>query len=157
MLSIILIAFVLVAVHAAGLAVPLRGFTTRWQSLPSTRFWPITRRLIHMTWWLILIQLSEIAVWGLFYLWWGCLPNTEAAFYFAGVTYTSIGYAELGGFCAPHLHRDTSLRGRQRPDHAADAFHAGKSHANPAAATSSRIAQAVGAFRSHDRGALSLC
>ena len=68
MLSVILIAFVLVAVtvavHAAGLALLLRAFTTRWQSLPLTRFWPITRLLIHMTWWLILIHLSEIAVWG---------------------------------------------------------------------------------------------
>jgi hypothetical protein len=99
MLSIILIAFLLVAVtvavHAAGLALLLRAFTTRWQSLPPTRFWPITQLLIHMTWWLILIHLSEIAVWGLFYLWWGCLPDAEAAFYFAGVTYTSIGYGDL--------------------------------------------------------------
>jgi hypothetical protein len=99
MLSIILIAFVLVAVtvavHAAGLAMLLRAFTTRLQSLPPTRFWPITRLLIHMTWWLILIHLSEIAVWGLFYLWGGCLPDAEAAFYFAGVTYTSIGYGDL--------------------------------------------------------------
>ncbi len=98
MLSIILIAFVLVAVtvalHAAGLAVLLRAFAS-WQSLPPTRFWPITWRLIHMTWWLILIHLSEIAIWGLFYLWWGCLPDAEAAFYFAGVTYTSIGYGDL--------------------------------------------------------------
>jgi hypothetical protein len=99
MLSVILIAFVLVAVtvavHAAGLAVLLRALTTRWQSLPPTRFWPITQLLIHMTWWLILIHLSEIAVWGLFYLWWECLPDAEAAFYFAGVTYTSIGYGDL--------------------------------------------------------------
>jgi len=95
MLSIILIAFVLVAVTVAGLAMLLRAFTTRWQSLPPKRFWPITRLLIHMTWRLILIHLSEIAVWGLFYLWWGCLPDAEAAFYFAGVTYTSIGYGDL--------------------------------------------------------------
>ena len=32
---------------------------------------------------------------GLFYLWWGCLPDAESAFYFAGVTYTTIGYGEL--------------------------------------------------------------
>ena len=65
--------------------------------------------------------------------------------------------AELGGLCAPHLHRDTSLRGGQRPDHAADAFDAGKSRANPAAASSSRVEQAAGAPGSHDRGALPLC
>ncbi len=99
MLSIILIASVLVAVtvavHAAGLALLLGAFTTRLQSLPPRRFWPTTWLLIHMTWWLILVHLSEIAVWGLFYLWWGCLPDAEAAFYFAGVTYTSIGYGDL--------------------------------------------------------------
>ena len=39
-----------------------------------------------MIWWLILIHLAEIAVWGLFYLWRGCLPDAEAAFYFSGVT-----------------------------------------------------------------------
>jgi hypothetical protein len=48
-----------------------------------------------MTWWLILFHLAEIALWGLFYLWWGCLPDAEAAFYFAGVTYTSIGFGDL--------------------------------------------------------------
>ena len=98
MLSIILIAFVLVAVtvavHAVGLAVLLRAFVS-WQSLPPTRFWPITWLLIRVTWWLILIHLAEIAVWGLFYLWQGCLPDAESAFYFAGVTYTTIGYGDL--------------------------------------------------------------
>jgi hypothetical protein len=43
-----------------------------------------------MTWWLILFHLAEISVWGLFYLWWGCLPDPEAAFYFSAVTYTTI-------------------------------------------------------------------
>ena len=62
--------------------------------------------------------------------------------------------AELGGLCAPHLHRDTSLRRGQHPDHAADAFDAGKSHANSAAASSCRVAPATGAFGSHDRGAI---
>ena len=98
MLSIILSACVLVAVtvamHAAGLTVLLRAMR-RWQVLPLTRFWPITWLLIRMTWCLMLIHLAEISVWGWFYLRRGCLPDAEAAFYFAGVTYTSVGYGDL--------------------------------------------------------------
>ena len=98
MIYIIFIAWVpvavTVAVHAAGLAVLLSGWA-RWHALPPTRFWPITWLLIRVTWWLILIHLVEISVWGLFYLWKGCLPNAESAFYFAGVTYTTIGYGDL--------------------------------------------------------------
>ena len=41
------------------------------------------------------LHLAEILVWGLFYLWWGCLPDAEAAVYFSGVTYTTIGYGDL--------------------------------------------------------------
>src|ERR1035438_9002448 len=38
--------------------------------------------------------LAEIAIWGFFYLWRGCLPNSEAAFYFSGSTYTTLGYGD---------------------------------------------------------------
>ena len=98
MLSIILIAGALVAVtvavHAAGLAVLLRALMKSHAQLP-TRFWPVTRLLIALTWWLILIHLAEISVWALFYFWQGCLPDAESAFYFAGVTYTTVGYGDL--------------------------------------------------------------
>jgi len=97
-LTIIFFAWVLVAVtvavHAAGLAFLLSDWA-RWQALPPTRFWPITWLLIRVTWWLILIHLVEVLVWGLFYLRKGCLPDAESAFYFAGVTYTTIGYGDL--------------------------------------------------------------
>jgi hypothetical protein len=98
MFSIILIACVLVAgtvaVHAAGLVVLLRALMRRQAALP-TRFWPATWLLIRMTWCLIFFHLAEISVWGWFYLWRGCLPDAEAAFYFSGVTYTSLGYGDL--------------------------------------------------------------
>jgi Ion channel len=51
--------------------------------------------LIRVTWWLILIHLVEISVWGLFYFWKGCLADAKSAFYFSGVTYTTIGYGDL--------------------------------------------------------------
>lgn len=98
MTSIILSACVLVAVtvavHAAGLAVLLRRFI-RLDALPPTRAWPITRMLLRMVWWLILLHLAEISVWGLFYWWRGCLPDAETAFYFSGVTYTTLGYGDV--------------------------------------------------------------
>lgn len=98
MLSIILSACVLVAgtvvVHAVGLVVLLRA-VMRWRSRLPTGFWIITRMLIGITLSLILIHAAEISVWGLFYLWRGCLPDAEAAFYFAGVTYTTVGYGDL--------------------------------------------------------------
>jgi hypothetical protein len=58
-------------------------------------FWPVTRMVIGLTVCLILIHLAEIAVWGLFYFWQGCLPDAETAFYFSGVTYTTVGYGDL--------------------------------------------------------------
>jgi hypothetical protein len=51
--------------------------------------------VIGMTCWLILVHLLEISVWGLFYFWQGSLPDAESAFYFSGVTYTTIGYGDL--------------------------------------------------------------
>ena len=83
-----------VAVHAAGLAAVL-VIGPRLLARPPTRFWPIAWLLIRLTWWLILIHLVEISVWGSFYLWQECLPNAESAFYFSGVTYTTVGYGDV--------------------------------------------------------------
>jgi hypothetical protein len=98
MLSIILIAAVLVAVtvvmHAVGLALLLSSLMNS-HSAPATRLWPVTWLLIRVTWGLILIHLAEISVWGLFYYWQECLPDAESAFYFAGVTWTTVGYGDL--------------------------------------------------------------
>jgi hypothetical protein len=97
-LSIILSACVLVALsvamHAAGLVALVRALT-RWQALLPTRFWPVTWLLIRMTWCLILLHLAEISVWGCYYLWRGCMPDAEAAFYFSGATYATVGYGDL--------------------------------------------------------------
>ena len=85
---------VTVAVHAAGLSALLRVLMTS-HGAPPSRFWPITWLLIRVTWMLLLIHLSEIAVWALFYVWSGSLPDAETALYFSGVTYTTLGYGDL--------------------------------------------------------------
>jgi hypothetical protein len=93
-LSACLLVAVTVAMHAAGLALLLSSAKRRRASAP-TRFWPITRTLIRLVCWLITVHLVEISVWALFYLWRGCLSDAEAAFYFSGATYTTVGYGDL--------------------------------------------------------------
>jgi len=98
MVSIFLTAWALVvatvALHTIGLAIVIRSLMKRRAALP-TPFWPITRLQTGLAWSLILIHLTQIALWGLFYWWQGCMPDLESAFYFAGVTYTTTGYGDL--------------------------------------------------------------
>jgi hypothetical protein len=98
MIANLFFAFCLVAVtviiHAAGIALVLQRI---WRSpaRPETGFWPITWLLIRLAWWLILVHLLEIAVWGFFFWWRECLPDAESSFYFSGVTYATIGYGDI--------------------------------------------------------------
>src|SRR5688500_16147028 len=98
MLTVVSIAAVLVAItvaiHAAGLSVVL-SYLLKSHAVPPAEAWPITLLLIRLTWLLILIHTAEISVWAVFYLWAGCLPDLESAFYFSGVTYTTIGYGDV--------------------------------------------------------------
>jgi hypothetical protein len=98
MLSAMLIAAALVAVtvvvHVTGFALVLR-FLIKSHTVPPVQHGPITWLLIRVTWFLILMHVAEITVWALFYLWKQCLPDAESAFYFAGVTYTTVGYGDL--------------------------------------------------------------
>jgi voltage-gated potassium channel Kch len=97
MLSIFLAAFLLAAstiwMHAAGISLLLHS--TRVGSQPPTTPFTIGRTLLRVVWWLLLLHLAEITLWALFYLWRGYLPDAEAAFYFSGVTYTTVGYGDI--------------------------------------------------------------
>jgi hypothetical protein len=98
MLSIFLAAFLLAAIticmHAAGISLLLR-YSTRARAHPPTTPFAISRTLLRVVWWLLLLHLAEIALWAFFYLWRGYLPDAEAAFYFSGVTYTTVGYGDI--------------------------------------------------------------
>jgi hypothetical protein len=85
---------VTVTIHAIGFAVLLRTMI-RSRALDQAGFRPVTLLVIGLTCWLILIHLAGISVWGLFYFRQGCLPDAESAFYFSGVTYTTVGYGDL--------------------------------------------------------------
>lgn len=89
----ILLAFTVV-VHAVGMMVLLR-WVSRAHVQVGARFWAMTWLLIQLAWSLIAVHLIEITVWALFFWREGCLPDLESAFYFAGVTYTTVGYGDL--------------------------------------------------------------
>jgi|ERR1019366_632557 hypothetical protein len=92
-LSACVLSFLTVAVHATGIAVLIRGLLRHHPT--TTSAWLTIRMLLRMIWWLVLLHLVEISIWGVFYLWRGCLPNAESAFYFSGVTYTTVGYGDM--------------------------------------------------------------
>ncbi len=83
-----------VVIHAVGFSALLRAMM-RLRILTASGFRRVTWAVIRLTCWLILIHLVEISIWGLFYVWQGCLPDAESAFYFSGVTYTTVGYGDL--------------------------------------------------------------
>ena len=83
-----------VAMHSIGFGLVL-GAIMRSRHAPPARPWPIAWLLVRLAWLLILIHVLEITAWALFYRWQQCLPDAESAFYFSGVTYTTLGYGDL--------------------------------------------------------------
>jgi ion channel len=92
-LSACVLAILTVAIHAMGIVWLLRGLT-RLRSVP-TSVWLIRGMLLRVIWWLVVLHLAEISIWGLFYLWRGCLTDAETALYFSGSTYTTLGYGDV--------------------------------------------------------------
>lgn len=81
-------------IHAVGFDALLRVIV-RSRALALSGFHRVAPLVILVTCWLVVIHIVEISAWGLFYLWQGCLPDVESAFYFSGVTYTTVGYGDL--------------------------------------------------------------
>ena len=83
-----------VLVHAVGIMVLLR-WVLRAHVQIGGRFRAMTWLLIRLAWLLIAVHLVEIAIWALFFWRERCLSDLESAFYFSGVTYTTVGYGDL--------------------------------------------------------------
>ena len=47
--------------------------------------------LILATWMIVLVHLSELIVWAVFFLWQGAMPNASNSYYFALMQYTTVG------------------------------------------------------------------
>ncbi|MHC8395566.1 potassium channel family protein [Pseudomonas sp. LB3P93] len=88
------LAAVTVVLHAVGLALMLRFLDYRGNVL-MTHVGAISTRLVWVACYMILLHLLAISIWGAFYVWQGCLPDLETAFYFSGVTYATIGYGDV--------------------------------------------------------------
>ncbi len=82
-----------VTIHSTGMAVIL-WLLFRFDPV-NTNFMKAAWRLNSLVWWIIVIHMVEISVWGLFYWYQDCFPSINSALYFAGITYTTIGYGDL--------------------------------------------------------------
>lgn len=90
-------AFVLMAacvvIHAASVTAAIRW--VRQHAPADTTFLPRVWLFVRVAGWIVLVHLIEIAVWGVFYLARGAMPDAQSAFYFSAVTYTTTGYGDL--------------------------------------------------------------
>jgi ion channel len=97
-LSATITAIVLVTVtagmHVAGFGIMLRSIWPLGLA-PPTRVPLIALLIQRVAWWLIFVHVLEIGVWASFYRVAHCFPDAESAFYFSGITYTTVGYGDL--------------------------------------------------------------
>jgi hypothetical protein len=84
---------VCVVIHAAGISAAVRHGRRIWP--PPSGFWASTRLFIMAAAWVVLLHLSEIAVWAVAYTWNSAMPDMSSALYFSAVTYTTTGYGDL--------------------------------------------------------------
>ena len=83
-----------VVLHAAGFSFILKSLSKTQLEQPA-QTWPVTWLLIKVTLMLTLIHFAEILLWASAYMWTGCIPDPDAALYFSGITYTTIGYGDV--------------------------------------------------------------
>lgn len=79
-------------IHGFGMMLTLRvsnAFKPRLERTSSFTFGMFT--LILASWMIILVHLTEVAVWAGFFLWKGALPNYSIACYFTLNEYTTVG------------------------------------------------------------------
>ena len=84
-----------VVVHAVGLMAIMRWVVRSHHLEERQTFWSATWLVVQVAWALMVIHVVEIVAWGILYWRNRWLPDLEAAVYFSGVTYTSVGYGDL--------------------------------------------------------------
>jgi len=84
---------VCVLIHAGGVAAATRHVH---RQLPAEeRFWPWTWLFVRLAGWMVALHLTEIAAWGIVYVWQDALAGLQNALYFSAVTYTTTGYGDV--------------------------------------------------------------
>ena len=83
-------------VHAGGLVIVLRA-VVRSKTRPriTPRFWSVLWLFVWVPLTLIVIHLSEIGLWALFFRWQHCFADAGSSLYFAGASYTTLGYGDV--------------------------------------------------------------
>jgi len=84
---------VCVVIHASGVTAAMRW--VRQHPAESPRFWHWTALFVRLAGWMIVLHLMEVAVWALFYVWQGAMPDLQSSFYFSLTTYTTTGYGDV--------------------------------------------------------------
>jgi hypothetical protein len=69
--------------------------TRHWPRLAEIGYLKSSWQMIRIAWWILVTHLTEILVWGWFYVAKGVFPDIAAATYFSIVTYTTVGYGDL--------------------------------------------------------------
>jgi hypothetical protein len=87
-----LLVAITMAMHGLGMLTILRvseGLKQRFEPKPS--FGSGLFLLILASWMIMLVHLTEVAVWASFFLWKGAFPNHSLAYYFSLNEYTTVG------------------------------------------------------------------
>jgi hypothetical protein len=85
-----------VAAHGAGVVIVLRAVVlSKARPRITPRFWSVLWLFIWVPLTLIVIHLFQIGLWGLFFWWQHCFLDIGSSLYFAGSTYTTLGYGDL--------------------------------------------------------------
>ena len=98
MITKLLLSFLLLAlcvtIHAMGITLLFRRTGAR-PVFTDTRFWRQTWFLSSIAGQLVLLHISEMCLWALYYLAGQAMPDLASALYFSSVTYTTVGYGDL--------------------------------------------------------------
>src|SRR5262245_6038507 len=82
-----------VTIHAAGLSWAVRRLRRLAERVRT--FWGGTWLFIVVAAWIVVLHLTEISAFGVFFAWRGAMPDLTTAVYFSAVTYTTTGYGDL--------------------------------------------------------------
>jgi hypothetical protein len=100
MLRVLIAAFIIVAIcvviHIVGIVVLAEWLLDRRsESQRRSEMMHYTLLLIMVFAIIILLHLTETAIWAAFYFWWNLFPDFETSFYFSLTSYTTIGYGDV--------------------------------------------------------------
>ncbi len=92
MASLLLVVSTLI--HGLGMYVVQRNFVRFWPKNPDAR----AQRQLVLGWLIFLMlttHMTEVSLWSFVLLATGALPDARDAFYYASVTYTTLGYEDI--------------------------------------------------------------